>query len=67
MHNDKMNSYGEQVVDLLKKAIAERDFANGYPTSRSPNDEYNDYACLRGIDISLRRIADALEKIGGVR
>ena len=38
---------------------------DGYPTSRNPNAGYNDWGCLRGIDISLRRIADALEEKKG--
>ena len=54
-------SRGEQDAISQKKATAERDEANGYPTSRNPND----WGCLRGIDISLRRIADALEEKKG--
>lgn len=54
-------SRGEQDTDSQKKAVIERDEANGYPTARGPNASYNDWGCLRGIDISLRRIADVIE------
>lgn len=44
-----------------RRAVNERDEANGYRVSRDPNESSNDWESLRGIDISLRRIADVLE------
>lgn len=56
-----VESCNESDAVSQKKAMAERDEANGYPTPRDPNASYNDWDCLRGIDVSLRRIADVLE------
>lgn len=46
-----------------RRAVAERDEANGYRVSRGFNETSNDWESLRGIDISLRRIADVLEEL----
>ena len=46
-----------------RRAVNERDEANGYNVSRNHNESTNDLECLRGIDISLRRIADVLEEL----
>lgn len=39
------------------------DAANGYRVGRGPKETANDWESLRGIDISLRRIADVLEEL----
>lgn len=50
-------------ADLAVRSCNERnDAKNGYNNSRYQTGNWSDWDCLRNIDISLRRIADVMER-----
>lgn len=61
MHQWGIQMNETEKVNLLNKNIIDRDQANGYLIPRKGCSSYNYLSYLHMIDISLRRIADALE------
>lgn len=62
LEREEFNRKGEtDVKKEWRDKVNERDAANGYRVGRGPKETANDWESLRGIDISLRRIADVLE------